>query len=462
MDVIGQSARALSVALAAGEISAVDLMRATLTRIGAVNAAVNAVISLRDREALMGEARLSDTMRRAAGAQGWMHGLPIAIKDLVAARGLPHTEGSPIYRDRMPDTDAAILVRMRAAGAIVIGKTNVPQFGLGSHSVNPVYGATRNPFDLSLTAGGSSGGAGAALATGMVSVADGSDMMGSLRNPAAWNDVYGFRPTVGTIQSDPGDAVFSHRLSTLGPMARTIDDLQALLDTLAGASVTTAPTALRAHTPRIGWLGDWGGAYATELGIMDLAQGALRVMEGIGWSITPLSAPFSRDEMWQSWCDLRAFAVVMQHGALWRDEQTRAQLNPQISWEITRGLALSVEVVEAAAAIRLRWLATLADLFTRFDALVLPATQIWPFPVSWDWPREIAGQGMDSYHRWMEVVVPASLAGVPAVALPAGFGLTGLPGGVQMIGPAGGDAALLALAARYEEAIGPRAIRDPV
>jgi amidase len=140
----------------------------------------------------------------------------------------------------------------------------------------------------------------------------------------------------------------------------------------------------------------------------------------------------------------------------------RAQLNPQISWEITRGLALSVEAVEAAAAIRLRWLATLADLFTRFDALVLPATQIWPFPVSWDWPREIAGQGMDSYHRWMEVVVPASLAGVPAVALPAGFGSTGLPGGVQMIGPAGGDAALLALAARYEEAIGPRAIRDPV
>lgn len=460
MTVIGQSARMLAAEMSAGRLSAVEVMRATLARIEAVNGGVNAIISLRDREALMGEARLSDTMRRATGPSGWMHGLPVAVKELVPVKGLPFTEGSPIHAARIATEDGAIVRRMKAAGAIVIGKTNVPQFGLGSHSVNPVFGATRNPFDPARTAGGSSGGAAVALATGMVPLADGSDMMGSLRNPSAWNDVYGFRPTVGRITSDPGDAVLAHRLSTLGPMARDPGDLAAFFATLAGEAVPD-PLPPPRRTPRIGWLGDWGGAHATEPGILDLAEAALARMEALGWSVEPVAPPLPADQLWDSWTALRSFVVAQEHGAHLNDPARRDLLNPQTRWEIERGLALTGADVAAAAAARVTWLRRAEALFTRFDALVLPATQVWPFPVETDWPREIAGRGLDSYHRWMEGMVPASLAGLPVAALPAGFGPEGLPGGVQLIGAAGRDWPLLSLAARYAEAIGPRTLRTP-
>ena len=217
-------------ALRRREVSAAELMAATLDRIEAVNPAVNAIVSLRDRDALMAEARAAD----AAGPGGALHGLPMAVKDLANVAGLPTTRGSPLFADEIAARDDLMVARMRAAGAILLGKTNVPEFGLGSHTFNPVFGATRNPYDTGRSAGGSSGGAAVALAARMVALADGSDMMGSLRNPAAWCNVCGFRPSWGLVPSEPEGDTFLHQLATLGPMARTPDDIGLLLSVQAG------------------------------------------------------------------------------------------------------------------------------------------------------------------------------------------------------------------------------------
>lgn len=447
-DLLDLDALDLSKAIAARQVSPVEVMRETLARIDAVNPAVNAIVSLRDREALMGEARLAEAMP----AGGWLHGIPVAVKDLVNVKGVRSTSGSPLLKDFIPTQDDGIVRAMRAAGAIVIGKTNVPAYGLGSHSTNKIFGATRTPYGLERTAGGSSGGAGAALAARMVAVADGSDMMGSLRNPAAWNNVYGFRPSVGLIASEAVEVALQHRLSTLGPMARSVADLEALLGTLSEGRYKPADMPRRTEPLRIAWLGDWGGAYAMEQGILEQSQQALAQMEALGWQIEAVPPPFSAEAIWESWTNLRSFAVAMNLGPHWRDEAERAQLNPQAQWEISRGFELSVAQVEMAAAIREQWLQAFRSLMTRYDAVVLPSTQVWPFPVEWAWPERIGAREMDSYHRWMEVVVPASLIGAPVLNLPAGFGDMGLPSGVQLIGAHGADARLLAMGRAYHEA----------
>lgn len=440
-------ARALSERIARREVSPVEVMREVLARIDTVNGGVNAIVSLRDREALMGEARLAEAMP----PEGWLHGVPVAIKDLVDVRGLRSTRGSAIWKDHVPKLDDGLARRLRAAGAIVIGKTNVPAFGLGSHTVNPVFGATRNAYDPALSAGGSSGGAAVALAMRMLPVADGSDMMGSLRNPAAWNNVYGFRPSAGLVPGEPRESVVQHRLSTDGPMARDIGDLEALLATLSDGLYRPG-SGKRPARPRIGWLGDWGGAYAMEPGILAQSEAALSVMEDLGWAVEPVAPPYPAEALWEAWIILRQFAVAMTLGAHWRDEAEQALLPAQAKWEITHGFARKVAEVEWAAEARGAWIAAAREMFGRYDAVVLPATQVWPFAVEARFPERIGDRVMDSYHRWMEVVVPASLAGLPALALPAGFGAQGLPAGVQMIGAAGSDAMLMALGQAYHAA----------
>jgi amidase len=440
-------ARELGGRIARREVSPVEVMREVLGRIEAVNGPVNAIVSLRDREALMGEARLAEAMP----PEGWLHGVPVAIKDLVDVKGVRSTRGSPILSDHVPTADDGLARRLRAAGAIVIGKTNVPAFGLGSHTVNPVFGATRNAYDQSKSAGGSSGGAAVALALRMLPVADGSDMMGSLRNPAAWNNVYGFRPTAGLVPGEARDGVVQHRLSTDGPMARDIADLEALLATLSDGHYRPGSGKVP-RQPRIGWLGDWGGAYALEPGILAQSEAALAVMEGLGWAVEHIAPPFPASALWDAWTTLRQFAVAMTLGPHWREEAHQALLPAQAKWEITHGFARKVAEVEWAAETRLAWLSAAREMFTRYDAVVLPSTQVWPFPVDARWPEMIGTQAMDTYHRWMEVVVPASLGGLPALALPAGFGAAGLPAGVQLIGAPGADAAILALGRVYHEA----------
>jgi len=458
----------LSAALAGGQVGAVEVMQATLARIEAVNGAVNAVVSLRDADALSAEARAAD----AQAAKGWLHGIPIAIKDLANAEGLPTSMGSPLFAGQVAQQDDIMVARLRAAGAIVIGKTNTPEFGLGSHSVNPVFGATRNPYDLSRSAGGSSGGAAVALATGMLSVADGSDMMGSLRNPAGWNNVYGMRPSWGVVPSEPAGDTYLHPLASNGPMARSPRDLAALLDTMAGPDprqpfgLDQAPSLPQmSGTPahkRIAWLADWGGALPMEAGVLETCATALHQMDGLGHSVDVVAAPFDRDALWHSWITLRSFAVASKLDPLYADDTQRAFLKDSAIWEIERGRALSAMEVHRASVIRSDWFRTAATLFDSYDVLALPSAQMWPFDVTLDWPREINGTVMDTYHRWMEVVVPASLIGLPAICVPAGFGgPDDLPMGVQLIGRHGSDARLLRLAEHWHHATEWPKIRPP-
>ena len=452
------TATELSARIAAREVSAADVMTAFLDRIEAANARVNAIVSLRPREELLAEARAADEAPR----QGWLHGMPFAVKDLTETRGLRTTHGSPIHAGHVPKADDLLAARLRAAGAIFIGKTNTPEWGMGSHSFNPVFGATLNPYDPTRAAGGSSGGAAAALAMRLVPVADGSDMMGSLRNPAAFCNVYGFRPSFGRVPQDAQGDTFLSTLSTAGPMARTVEDLSRLLEVIAGPHRET-PFGLpgesfadRLDRPvrglRIGWLADWGGAYAMEPGILETCEDALRVLEEQGAIVERVERPFPAERIWDAWVRLRAMLNSNAMRPLYDDPAQRAQLKPEAVWEIEQGLGLAPEAVYAASVARSEWYAAAHRLFARYDALALPAAQVWPFPADWRWPQEIAGRKMDTYHRWMEVVIPVSLIGLPALSVPAGFGPAGLPMGLQLIGAHGQDAAVLAMGQAYHRA----------
>ncbi len=458
MHPMDMGAGALLALLRAGGIAPSEVMAAHLERVVARNPGINALVSARDPDALMAEARALD----GQPARGPLWGLPLAVKDLVAVRGMRTTWGSPLFAGFTAPADDLIAARMRAAGAIFTARTNTPEWGHGSHTFNEVFGATRNPYDPGRSAGGSSGGAAAALAARMVPLADGSDMMGSLRNPAAFCNVYGFRPTWGLVPGDPVGDTHMATLATEGPMAREPEDLAILLDVLAGPSplvpfgrVAEGCAGRPPADPRgkrIGWLGDWGGAWATEPGILDLCRSALGVFEDMGAVVEEVPPPFPAEELWEAWTTLRAFLNAGARWALWEDPAKRARLKPESRWEIEQGQGLGAAAVYRASETRSRWYARAARLFQRFDALVLPAAQVWPFPVEWRWPERIGDRQMDTYHRWMEVVVPVSLIGLPALACPAGFGPQGLPTGFQLIGPAGADGAVLALGRAYHAA----------
>ncbi|MFC3615091.1 amidase [Lutimaribacter marinistellae] len=453
----GCEAVELTAALRAGKLSASDVMRATLDRIATVNPEVNAIVALRDEDSLMDEAQRADK----AESRGPLHGLPIAVKDLVNVRGIASTQGSPLFADTVPTEDDILAARLRSAGAILIGKTNTPEFGLGSHTFNPLYGATRNPYGAGRSCGGSSGGAAVALATGMLALADGSDMMGSLRNPAGWNNVYGFRPSWGLVPTEPHGDTFLHQLATLGPMARSPADLGLLLDVISGPDprqphgMITKPVSPVSPADleglHIGWLGDWGGAFPMEDNILSLSEGALAEFESLGARVETLAPPFDAHAMWDSWTTLRSWSVATGLAPL---AEHRELLKDSAQWELDRGLAFSAMDIHRASVIRSDWFKTAAKLFERFDALVLPSAQVWPFDVDRHWPTEIAGQGMDTYHRWMQVVVPVSLIGLPCLAIPAGFGPQGLPLGLQLFGRRGSDAQLLGIGAAYHARTG--------
>lgn len=427
--------------LRSGGISAPELMAATLDRIAEVNPTHNAIVALQDRDGLIAQAD--------AAPKGPLQGLPMAIKDLAETAGIPTTMGSPIFKDNVPSKDSTMVARLKAAGAVIIGKTNTPEFGLGSHSYNPIYGVTRNAFDPSKSAGGSSGGAGVALAKHMVALADGSDMMGSLRNPAGWNGVYGFRPSYGLIANDGPGERFLAQLATLGPMARSMRDLELLLQ-VQSAHDPLHPHSTGPYDPttdgqkrEIAWLGDWDGAFAMEAGVLDACEASLEILQQQGHRITRPNPPFSAEALWDAWITLRSWAVGEGSRALYENPKTRDLLKPEAIWEIERGLAMPASEIFKANQIRTDWFKTTA----RMDMFALPSAQLFPFPAEWDWPKEIAGQTMDTYHRWMEVVVPASLTGLPGLCVPCP---DKAPMGLQLIAHRGRDADVLAVGRDYE------------
>ncbi|MEJ2869039.1 amidase [Actinomycetospora sp. OC33-EN08] len=449
----------LAAEIRARRLSSVEVARATLGRIDRTDRLVNAIVARRAPEVVLAEAADLDAEAAAGRWRGPLHGVPLAVKDLAEVAGEPFVAGSPVFRDRVGAVDAPHVARMRAAGGVFVGRTNTPELGFGSQTYNPVYGTTRNPWDTSRTVGGSSGGAAAALACRMLPAADGSDYMGSLRNPAAWSSVYGLRPSRGRVPGVPG---FVAQMGEAGPMARSVADLAALL----GVMTTGGPvgpldradpldlTDLRPADPsslRVGWLGDLGGRLACEPGLLDLARaGSVDVLASLGAHVEEVVPAFDLDALWDAFLVWRWWNAVEMAPLLELDEP----LKPELVWEIEQGVGLTAVQVHRAAAVRAEWFRVVVDLFGRFDVLVAPATQVHPFPADVTWPREIAGRTMDTYHRWMETVAPWSMAGVPVLGTPAGFTPGGLPVGVQLIGPPGADRRVLEVALAHEAATG--------
>ena len=463
-EIVALPATELSSAIRQGSVSCRDVMTAYLDHIERYNPTYNAIVALRSREVLMEEAGAADDDLARGHYRGWMHGFPHAVKDLAATRGIATTMGSPLFKDSVPEQDAIFVERLRNAGAILIGKTNTPEFGLGSQTYNSVYGITRNAYDPALCAGGSSGGAAVGLATHMLPVADGSDMMGSLRNPAAYNNVFGFRPSQGRVPGGPSGEKFYQQLGYAGPMGRTVADAARLLSTMAGFD-SRAPLSLETDNAlyagnldmdtaglKIAWLGDFDGSLATEPGVLDVCRQAFAYFEDMGAQVEEARPDFSMDELWETWLTLRHFLVSGGLHDLYVDEAKRAQMKPEAVWEVEGGLRLTgLEVFQASAA-RSRWYEAMDALFKRYDVVALPTAQVFPFEAETHWPQEIDGRRMDTYHRWMQIVTPGTLSGCPVVNVPAGFDSRGRPMGIQLIGPMHQDLKVLKIAHAYEQA----------
>lgn len=458
-DITSLSATQLSEAIHARQFSCVAVMQAFLDRIDKVNPAIDAIVSLRESDVLIAEAAAADRALDGGDSWGFLHGMPFAVKDLSETKGIRCSYGSAIYRDFAPDFDDIHVERIRAAGAIFMGKTNVPEKGLGSHTYNPVFGTTRNPYDLSKSAGGSSGGAAAALAARILPVADGSDMMGSLRNPAAFNNVIGFRPSFGRVPSLDNE-LYLGQLSVTGPMGRDVADVASLLNIQSGYDRRdpmslpkedfSSIRAADASGLRIGWLADFDGYLAFEDGVLELCEAALERLRSAGAAVEKVGAGFDMSRLWRGWTCYRHFLVANSNAVDYSDPSKRALMKPELVWEIEQGQGLPAGDVHAASVIRSDWYRYVLTLFERHDFLVLPSAQVFPFDAHLHWPTEIAGRRMDTYHRWMEVVIGPTMAGLPVAAMPAGFGDTGLPAGIQIIGPPRADRAVLELALAYQ------------
>ena len=460
------SAQQLSKAIHTRQLSCREVMQAYLHRIDAVNPRFNALVSLQDPIALLAQADEADRELHKGASRGWMHGFPMALKDLVDVAGIPTTSGSPLLVNNLPTQDALLTQRLKAAGGIVIGKTNTPEWGLGSHTFNPVFGSTGNAYNPAVSAGGSSGGAAVALAQRLLPVADGSDFMGSLRNPAAWNNVFGLRPSQGRVPAFPVNDVWVSQLGTDGPMARTVRDLALLLETMAGfdarapLSLTSLPAGfantLQPHSQglRVGWLGNLNHYLPMEDGILQACEQGLKRLESLGCTVEAVDLGYSPEAVWQTWLAWRRVLTASRLSPM--VAKGRAQLKPEALWEFDQAAGMTAPDFLQASVERTAFYQHMLGLLARFDVLVLPSCQVWPFDAAMRWPEHIdtpTGRvQMDTYHRWMEVVLYASLCGLPALNVPVGFNAQGLPMGMQLMGQPQGDLALLSLGLAYEEA----------
>lgn len=445
------------------EISAVELLDASLAQIEKVNPEVNAIVTM-DAEGAKAQAVFADAMLAAGDGDDMpLLGLVVAHKDLVATAGMRTTMGSLLHKDWIPDTDAGIVARMRHAGAIRLGKTNVPEHGLGSHSFNPVFGATHNPWNLSRSAGGSSGGAGAALATGMVSLADGSDLGGSLRNPGSFNSVVGFRSSVGSVSRAPVETGWVN-MSVLGAMGRTVRDMALLHSVVMGydpadpnslagdgsefRAIAEGEAAPNLAGLRIGWSDDLGGIPVEREVTRVLNQSGRTTLESLGADVDAIALDFDGAEF--AFRTLRAIGTVQAHGETYRTN--RDAMSRNMIDNVEMGLDLTAADIYRAFTERTRVYRRFAALFEQVDLLALPTVQVAPFPGEWNHPEVVAGEVQPDYLGWMRSCWYVTATGLPAISVPCGFTEDGLPVGLQLVGRPLGDAELVRLALAFEEA----------
>ena len=447
-DITGLSALELSMGIKTKQFSCYEVMQAYLTRIHKYNPVYNAIISMADDQNLFDQAKKADIALERDEYWGWMHGIPHAIKDLAPLKGFAYTSGSPIFADRIADEDGFITSKIRSQGAIFIGKTNTPEFGLGSQTYNPVFGPTGNAYNPSLTAGGSSGGAACGLRTEMLPVADGGDMMGSLRNPGAFNNVIGFRPSTNVVMEE-GDEI-NRLLSTSGPMGRNVADLIGLLKTISLKPEFNEIEPLDFNDVKIGWLKDLDGYLKFEQGILELCENSLSKLSSARAKVELAQTNFAPSDLWTCWTTLR-HQTRLRMLDFYENPLTHNLLKPELLWEIEQALQLKEKDLKQAELIRKEWYFELDRLFNKYDFLILPTAQVFPFSSNIHWPKEINGRLMDTYHRWMEVVIMASIGGIPAINLPTGFDATGRPMGLQVMGKFGHDRRVLQFGLAYEQ-----------
>ncbi|MDX1376701.1 MAG: amidase [Burkholderiales bacterium] len=464
-------ARRLARLIRSRKLSAAELMRATIAQIERVNPKVNAIVTFLPERALAQAKALDRRLARPrTAAVGPLAGLPIAYKDLLATKGIRTTKGSPIFADTVPDADAALVERLGAAGAITLGKTNTPEFGAGSQTFNAVFGATRNPYDPTKTCGGSSGGAAVALACGMLPIADGSDLGGSLRNPANFCNVVGFRPTPGRVPAHPSDDAWD-TMSVLGPMARSVEDTAFLLSAMAGpdprAPVTLdAPGRVFARSlkrdfrgVRVAWSTDLGGL-PIDRRIRRVLETRRRTFEALGCIVEDATPELDgADEVFQV---LRAVAFATKYAPLL--ESHRDQLKDTVVWNIEAGLRLDAARIARAVALRSKVYHALRTFMQRYAFLLAPVSQVPPFPVEQPYVSEIEGAKLETYIDWMKVCFRITSASHPAISVPAGFTDDDppLPVGIQIIGRYRDDFGVLQLAHAFEQATRFAARRPPL
>lgn len=439
------------------ELSAVEVMGAHLERIERLNPQVNAIVTLVPEQA-MNEARAADEALGRGEGVGPLHGLPVAHKDLFLTRGIRTTYGSPLFKDFVPDEDALIVERLREAGAITIGKTNTPEFGAGSQTFNEVFGETKNPYDLSKTCGGSSGGAAAALACGMIPIADGSDMGGSLRNPAAFCNVVGLRPSPGRIPTWPSEAPWSP-LSVDGPMGRTVGDVALVLDAISGPD-TRAPLSIGEVAQDFGARleRDFGGthvAWSQNLGdlpfdhrVTDAFEAKRRIFERLGCTVEETEPDLSgADEAFKVW---RAWQFELSYGDLL--ENNREDLKDTVVWNIEEGRRLSGHQIGRAERLRAALYQRVREFMEEYEFLILPTTQVPPFDIEQRYISEIGGVELETYIDWMSSCYYITVTGLPALSVPCGFTPEGLPVGLQIVGRYRDELGVLQLASAFEHA----------
>jgi amidase len=454
----GLSALELRKLLIDRSVSAREVLQAHLEQVERVNPTLNALVTLTAERALERAIELDTAMVRS-GAVGPLHGIPVAHKDLVEVKGVRTTYGSPLFADHVPDHDAAIVERMARAGAVSLGKTNVPEFGAGSQTFNQVFGATRNPYDPAKTAGGSSGGAAAALASGMVALADGSDMGGSLRNPASFCNVIGLRPTPGLVPTWPsGTSWVAYAVS--GPMGRRVEDVALLLSVLAGddprapfalpveGDAFAPPLRVDVGSVRVAWSRNLGELPVTPAVTQALEAAGRPAMLGLGWTVEDIEPDFTgADEAFRTW---RFWTRALELGELFG--ANRGAFRADLASDIESGLGLSGADLQRAEKLRGQVYARVQRLLCDFDVLACPVSPVPPFSVELPWVAEIDGVVQHTYLDWMRFAYFISVTGLPAVSLPCGFSDDGLPIGLQLVGRPRGDLRLLEIARSFEEA----------
>jgi len=454
------SARELASMIAARQVSVREVMSAFLGQVRRLNPTLNAIVARLDDDSCLALADAADRELARGTRVGPLHGLPIAFKDLEAAIGFPFTKGSRIFKDVMPADDTVIVERLRSAGVIPIGKTNVPEFGMGSHTYNKLYGTTYNPYDRTKSAGGSSGGAGAALAAGLLPLADGSDLGGSLRNPANFNNIVALRPSVGLVPITP-TALPMVGVSVKGPMARSVSDVAFLLSVMAGEdgrdpqTFASTPASFLAplerdwHGVRVAWSPNLGGL-PLDPRVREVLDRQRRVFVALG-CIVEDAAPDLTD-VDEIFLTLRSWANWHTHGPLLA--AYRDQIKPEAIWDIEAGARLSGADVARAIAKHAALLERVRVFQEKYEFLVCAVNQVPPFAASLDWPKSIDGVAMDNYVAWMKSAYWISTTCRPAISVPAGFTPEGLPVGIQIVGRYRDDLNVLRIGHAFEQATG--------